>query len=156
MFIITPPIPMRPYPPPPPPRPLPCLCPHAATSHFPEGGLWPRCQLAACLCKSEEKYSYVEARHNYFFLFIAFSISSKPSVLAIVATKEFLRFWSEGDILSDGTADVVDVVYVNIVTWSVGCVGVGEVAKGEQLIVNQGQEWMGIRATIKKAGYLSK
>ncbi len=25
-------------------------------------------------------------------------------------------------------------------------------AKGEQLIANQGQEWMGIRATIKKAG----
>ncbi len=67
-----------------------------------------------------------------------------------------MRFWSEGAIVSDGTADVVDVVYVNIVTLSVGCVRVGEVAKGEQLIVNQGQEWMDIRATIKKAGYLSK
>jgi hypothetical protein len=32
--------------------------------------------------------------------------------------------------VSDGTADVVDVVYVNTVTWSMGCVGVGEVAKG--------------------------
>jgi hypothetical protein len=53
-------------------------------------------------------------------------------------------------------ADVVDVVYVNIVTWSVGCVRVGEVAKGEQSIANQGQEWMGIRATSKKAGSLSK
>ncbi len=49
-------------------------------------------------------------------------------------------------------ADVVDVVYVNIVTWSVGCVGLGEAPKGEQLIANQGQERMGIRATIKKAG----
>ncbi len=29
------------------------------------------------------------------------------------------------------TADVVDVVYVNIVTSSMGCVRVGEVAKGE-------------------------
>ncbi len=54
--------------------------------------------------------------------------------------------------VSDGMADVVDVVYVNIVTWSLGCVRVGEVAKGEQLIANQGQEWMGICATIKKAG----
>jgi predicted oxidoreductase len=35
-------------------------------------------------------------------------------------------------IVSDGTADVVDVIYVNILTWSMGCVGVGEVAKGEQ------------------------
>jgi hypothetical protein len=42
-------------------------------------------------------------------------------------------------------ANVVDVVYVNIVTWSVGCVGVGEVAQGEQSIANQGQEWMGSR-----------
>jgi hypothetical protein len=53
-------------------------------------------------------------------------------------------------------ADVVDVAYVNIVTWSVGCVGVGEVAKGEQSMANQGKEWMGIRATIKKAGFPSK
>ncbi len=58
--------------------------------------------------------------------------------------------------VSDGTADVVDVVYVNIVTWSVGCVRVGEVAKGEQSIANQGQEWMGIRAMNKKAGSPSK
>ncbi len=28
-----------------------------------------------------------------------------------------------------------------------GCLGVGEAARGEQLIANQGQEWMGIRAT---------
>jgi hypothetical protein len=34
----------------------------------------------------------------------------------------------------------------------VGCVRVGEVAKGEQLIANQGQKWMGIRTTSKKAG----
>ncbi len=59
-------------------------------------------------------------------------------------------------IVSDGTADVVDVVYVNILTWSVGCVRVGEVAKGKQSIANQGQESMGIRATIKKAGFPSK
>ncbi len=50
------------------------------------------------------------------------------------------------------TAHVDDVVYVNIVTWSVGCVGLGEAAKGEQSVANQGQEWLGIRATIKKAG----
>jgi hypothetical protein len=56
----------------------------------------------------------------------------------------------------DGTADVVDVLYVNIVTWSMGCVGVGEAAKGEQLIANQGQEWMGILTTSKKAGSPSK
>jgi hypothetical protein len=37
-----------------------------------------------------------------------------------------------------------------------GCVGVGEVAKGEQLIANQGQEWMGIRATSKIASSPSK
>jgi hypothetical protein len=53
-------------------------------------------------------------------------------------------------------ADVVDVVYVNIVTWYMGCVGVGEVAKGEQLIANQGQEWTGIRTTSKKADSPSK
>ncbi len=58
--------------------------------------------------------------------------------------------------VSDGTADVVDVVYVNIVTWSMVCVRVGEVAKGEQLIANQGQEWMRIRTTSKKAGSKSK
>ncbi len=28
----------------------------------------------------------------------------------------------------------------------------GEAAKGGQLLANQGQEWMGIRATSKKAG----
>ncbi len=59
-------------------------------------------------------------------------------------------------LVSDGMADVVDVVYVNFVTWSMGCVGVGEVAKGEQLIANQGQEWMGILATSKIAGSPSK
>ncbi len=32
----------------------------------------------------------------------------------------------------------------------------GEAAKGEQSIANQGQEWMDIRATIKKAGSPSK
>jgi hypothetical protein len=37
-----------------------------------------------------------------------------------------------------------------------GCVGVGEVAKGEQLIASQGQEWMGIHTTSKKAGFPSK
>jgi hypothetical protein len=37
-----------------------------------------------------------------------------------------------------------------------GCVGVGEVAKGEQLIENLGQEWMGIHTTSKKAGSPSK
>ncbi len=59
-------------------------------------------------------------------------------------------------IASDRTADVVDVVYVNIVTWSVGCVRVGEAAKGEQSIANRGQEWMGICAMIKKAASPSK
>jgi hypothetical protein len=37
-----------------------------------------------------------------------------------------------------------------------GCVGVGEVAKGEQLIANQGQEWKGICAMSKIAGSPSK
>ncbi len=37
-----------------------------------------------------------------------------------------------------------------------GCVRVGEVAMGGQLIANQGQEWMGIRTTSKKAGSPSK
>ncbi len=32
----------------------------------------------------------------------------------------------------------------------------GEVAKGKQLIANQGQEWMGIRTMSKIAGYPSK
>jgi hypothetical protein len=30
---------------------------------------------------------------------------------------------------------------------------VGEAAKGEQLIENQGQEWMGIRTTSKKSWF---
>jgi hypothetical protein len=54
------------------------------------------------------------------------------------------------------TADVVDVVYVNIVTWSMGCDRVREAAKVGQFIANQGQEWMGIRTTNKKAGSPSK
>jgi hypothetical protein len=33
-----------------------------------------------------------------------------------------------------------------------GCVRVGEVAKDEQLIANQEQEWMGIRTMSKIAG----
>ncbi len=37
-----------------------------------------------------------------------------------------------------------------------GCVGLGETAKGKQSIANQGQKWMGIRATIEKAGSPSK
>jgi hypothetical protein len=37
-----------------------------------------------------------------------------------------------------------------------GCIRVGEVAKGEQLIAKQGQEWMGICTTSKKAGSPSK
>ncbi len=49
------------------------------------------------------------------------------------------------------TASIVDVIYVNIVTWSVGCERVGEQAKGGQLLADQGQEWMGIRTTSKKA-----
>jgi hypothetical protein len=54
--------------------------------------------------------------------------------------------------VSDRTADVVDVVYV---TWSVGCLGVGEAARGEQFIANQGQEWMGI-CTMSKRSRISK
>jgi hypothetical protein len=34
-----------------------------------------------------------------------------------------------------------------------GCVRVGKAAKGGQLIANQGQEWMGIGTTSKKAGF---
>ncbi len=37
-----------------------------------------------------------------------------------------------------------------------GCERVGEVAKGGQLFADQGQEWMGIRTTSKKAGSPSK
>ncbi len=51
----------------------------------------------------------------------------------------------------DKTADIADVVYVNTVTWFMGCLRVGEAAKGEQLRANQGQEWMGIRTTSKIA-----
>jgi hypothetical protein len=47
-------------------------------------------------------------------------------------------------------ADVVDVVYVNIVTCSMGFVRVRGVAKGGQLIANQGQEWMGIAPRARK------
>jgi hypothetical protein len=53
-------------------------------------------------------------------------------------------------IVSDGMADVVDVAYVR----SVGCLGVGGTARGEQLIANQGQElmgWMGIHTTSKRS-----
>jgi hypothetical protein len=53
-------------------------------------------------------------------------------------------------------SDVVDVIYLNIVTWSVGCGREREAAKGGQLIENQGQEWMSIRTTSKKAGSPSK
>ncbi len=37
-----------------------------------------------------------------------------------------------------------------------GCLGVGETARGGQLIANQGQEWMGICTTTRKAGSPSK
>ncbi len=36
------------------------------------------------------------------------------------------------------------------------CLGVGEAARGEQLIANQGQEWMGIRTTSKRSGISKK
>jgi hypothetical protein len=51
------------------------------------------------------------------------------------------------NFVSDETGDAVDVIYVNTVIWSVGCVGVGEAAKFEQLIASQGQERMGIHTT---------
>ncbi len=53
-------------------------------------------------------------------------------------------------------AGVVDVVNANIVTWYVGCERVGRLAKGGQLLVDQGQEWMGIRTTSKEASSPSK
>jgi hypothetical protein len=31
-----------------------------------------------------------------------------------------------------------------------GCLGVGEAARGEQLIANQGQEWMSMRVKQEK------
>jgi hypothetical protein len=37
----------------------------------------------------------------------------------------------------------------------VGCLRVGEAARGEQLIANQGQEWMGVCTTSKRR-WLSK
>ncbi len=58
--------------------------------------------------------------------------------------------------MSDGMADVADVVYVNMSLDLWGALGVGEAARGEQLIANQGQEWMGIRITSKEAGSPSK
>jgi hypothetical protein len=58
--------------------------------------------------------------------------------------------------VSDEDGDVVDVVYVNTVTWSVGCERVGELVKGGQLLADQGQEWMGIRTTSKEADSPSK
>jgi hypothetical protein len=61
-----------------------------------------------------------------------------------------------GGLCQTRTADIVDVVFVIIVTWSVRCGRVGESAKGGQLIANQGQEWMGIPTTSKKAGSPSK
>ncbi len=39
------------------------------------------------------------------------------------------------------------------VTWSVGCLVVGEAARGEQLITNQEQEWMDIRTTSKRSWF---
>ncbi len=53
-------------------------------------------------------------------------------------------------------AGVVDVVYVNIVTWYVGCERVGELERVGQLLGDQGQEWMGIRNTSKEGGSPSK
>ncbi len=50
-------------------------------------------------------------------------------------------------------AGVVDFVYVNIVTWSVGCERVGELARGGQLLVDQGQEWMDIRHHEKRSWF---
>jgi hypothetical protein len=38
--------------------------------------------------------------------------------------------------VSDWTADVVDVVYVNTVTWSMECVGAGEAAKSKRVSVS--------------------
>jgi hypothetical protein len=54
--------------------------------------------------------------------------------------------------VSDETADVVDVTCVNIhITCTLGCLGEGDAARGEQLIANQGQEWMGISTMSKKS-----
>jgi hypothetical protein len=50
--------------------------------------------------------------------------------------------------VSDGTADVADGVYV-------GCLGVGEAARGGQLIASQGQEWV-FAPQAKEAGSPSK
>ncbi len=54
------------------------------------------------------------------------------------------------------TTGVVDVVYVNIVTWYVWHERMGELAKGGQLLADQGQEWMGILAASKEASSPSK
>jgi hypothetical protein len=35
----------------------------------------------------------------------------------------------------------------------VGCLGVGEAARGGQSIANQGQEWMGIRTPSKRSWF---
>jgi hypothetical protein len=49
------------------------------------------------------------------------------------------------------TAGVVDVVYVNIVTSSVGCERVGELGKGGAVVSRQ---WT--RVDVKEAGFPSK
>jgi hypothetical protein len=51
------------------------------------------------------------------------------------------------------TDGVVDVVYVNIVTWTVGCKRVGELARVRQLFVDQGQEWTDIRHHEKRSWF---
>jgi hypothetical protein len=60
--------------------------------------------------------------------------------------KKISRTFKIRGIVSDGTADIVDVVYVNIVTLSMGC------EKWCEHIANEGQEWMGIHTTSKIAG----
>ncbi len=54
------------------------------------------------------------------------------------------------------TAGVVDVVYVNIVTWFVWCESMGELAKGGAVVSRPGKWVMDIRATSKEASSPSK
>jgi hypothetical protein len=48
------------------------------------------------------------------------------------------------------TAGIVDVVYVNIVTWSVGCDRVGELAKGGAVVGRPGTRVDGYLPTTSK------
>ncbi len=54
--------------------------------------------------------------------------------------------------VSDETADVVDVINVNIVILSVGCLGVCEAARGKQLIATRDKSVWAFAPRARKVG----